>query len=84
MHRFCNSWPVRILLVMVLRLNKLAESIVSLHTRLLRPSVSNGSGPSLCVRVQVQTELLPNWWSGSSMNPNCQLRYRSMVHSQPV
>jgi len=37
MQRFCNSWRVRNLLVMVLRLNKLAESIVSLHTRLLRP-----------------------------------------------
>ena len=34
MQRFCNSWRVRDLLVMVLRLNKflkLAESIVSLH-----------------------------------------------------
>jgi len=41
MQRFCNSWCVRKLLVMVLRLNKslkLAESIVSLHTWLLRPS----------------------------------------------
>ena len=37
MQRFCNSWRVRNLLVMVLRLNMLAESIVSLHTRLLRP-----------------------------------------------
>jgi len=34
MQRFCNSWHVRNLLVMVLTLNKclkLAESIVSLH-----------------------------------------------------
>jgi len=34
MQRFCNTWRVRNLLVMVLRLNKslkLAESIVSLH-----------------------------------------------------
>jgi len=34
MQRFCNSWCVRILFVMVLRLNKslkLAESIMSLH-----------------------------------------------------
>ena len=40
MPRFCNSWQLRNLLVMVLRLNeslKLAESIVSLHTKLLRP-----------------------------------------------
>jgi len=40
MQRFCNSWRVRNLLVMVLRLNKLAESIVSLHTRLLGPSTN--------------------------------------------
>jgi hypothetical protein len=40
MQCFCNSWRVRNLLVMVLRLNKLAESIVSLHTRLLRPSTN--------------------------------------------
>jgi len=40
MQHFCNSWRVRNLLVMVLRLNKLAESIVSLHTRLLRPSTN--------------------------------------------
>jgi len=42
MQRFCNSWRARNLLVMVLRLNKLAESIVSLHTRLLRPSTYLG------------------------------------------
>jgi len=40
MQRFCNSWRVRNLLVMVLRLKTLAESIVSLHTRLLRPSTN--------------------------------------------
>ena len=43
MQHFCNSWHARNLLVMVLRLNKsvkLAESIVSLHTRLLRPSTN--------------------------------------------
>jgi len=40
MLRFCNSWRVRNLLVMVLSLNMLAESIVSLHTRLLRPSTN--------------------------------------------
>ena len=40
MQRFFNSYRVRNLLVMVLRLNKLAESIVSLHTRLLRPSTN--------------------------------------------
>jgi len=47
-------------------------------------SVSNGSGPSLRVRVRVQTEPLPNWGSGSSINPNCPLGYGSMVNSQPV
>ena len=40
MQRVCNSWHVRNLLLMMLRLNKLAESIVSLPTRLLRPSVN--------------------------------------------
>jgi len=43
MERFCNSWHVRDILVMVLRLNEslmLAESIESLHTRLLRPSTN--------------------------------------------
>jgi len=43
MQHFCNSWRVRNLLVMVLRFNKFlksAESIMSLHTRLLRPSTN--------------------------------------------
>jgi hypothetical protein len=40
MQHFCYSWLIRILLVMVLRANRLAESIVSLHTRLLRPSTN--------------------------------------------
>jgi len=40
MQRFCNSWHVRNLLAMVLRLNELAESIVSLHMRLLRASTN--------------------------------------------
>jgi len=35
-----NYWRVRNLLVMVLRLKKLAESIRSFHTRLLRPSTN--------------------------------------------
>jgi len=47
-------------------------------------SVSNGSGLSLWVRLLVQTELLPNWPSGSSTNPNCPLGYGSMANSQPV
>jgi hypothetical protein len=38
MQRLCNSWCVRNLLLMMLRLNKLGESIVSLHTRLHTPS----------------------------------------------
>jgi len=37
MQHFYNSWHVRNLLVMELRLNKLAESILSLHTRLIKP-----------------------------------------------
>jgi hypothetical protein len=36
----CKSWHLRNLVVMELRLNKLAESIVSLHTRLLRLSTN--------------------------------------------
>jgi len=36
MQHYSNSWHVRNLLVMVWLLNKLAESIVSLHTTLLR------------------------------------------------
>jgi len=47
-------------------------------------SVSNGSGPSLRVRVRVQTEPLPNWRFGSLINPNCPLGYGFMVNSQPV
>jgi hypothetical protein len=37
---FGNSWGVRNLHVIVLRLNELAKSIMSLHTRLLRPSTN--------------------------------------------
>jgi hypothetical protein len=40
MQRYCDSWRVRNLLLMVLGLITLAESIVSLHTRLLRPSTN--------------------------------------------
>jgi hypothetical protein len=40
MQGFCTAWRVRNRLVMVLRLNKLAESIVSLHTRQFRPSTN--------------------------------------------
>jgi hypothetical protein len=36
-------------------------------------SVSNWSGPSLQVRVQVRTKPLSNWRSGSSINPYCPL-----------
>jgi len=50
----------------------------------LNTSVSNGSGPSLRVWVRVQTEPLPNWRSGSSINPNCTLGYGCMVNSRPV
>jgi len=40
MQGFCNSWRVKNLRVTVLRLNMLAESIVSLHIRLLRPGTN--------------------------------------------
>jgi hypothetical protein len=40
MQQFCNSSSVRNLLVLEWRLNKLAESIVSLHMRLVRPSTN--------------------------------------------
>ena len=42
MQRFCNSGHVSNLLGLVLRINKLAESIGRLHTRLLRPSTNLG------------------------------------------
>jgi len=44
MQCFCNSWRVRNLLWMVLRLNnslRLAENIVSFHARQLRPSIND-------------------------------------------
>jgi len=47
-------------------------------------SISNGSGPSLRVRVWVQTELSPKLWSGLSTHPNHQHRYRLMEISEPV
>jgi len=59
-------------------------STVYCDNRIYRVSVSNGSGPSLRVRDQVQTELLPNWQSGSSINLSHQLGYRLMIHSQPI
>jgi len=43
MQRCSNSWRVRNLHVMVLRLNRLAESIMSLHTMLLRPGTNSPS-----------------------------------------
>ena len=50
---------------------------------LFKASVSNGSGPPFRVWVRVQTESLPNWRSGLSINPNCQLGYGLKVNSQP-
>jgi hypothetical protein len=47
-------------------------------------SVSNGSGPSLRVRVRVGTEPEPDWRSGSSINPNCRFGYGSIDISLPV
>ena len=40
MQCFCNSGHVSNLLVMVSRLDDLSESIMSIHTRLLRPSIN--------------------------------------------
>jgi len=48
------------------------------------PTVRNSSGPSLLVWLRVQTELLPNWRSGLSINLNRQLGYGLMVNSQPI
>jgi len=64
MLHFCSSWRVINLLVMVLRLNKslkLADSIVSFHTRLLRPStsVSNGSKSPGQFRVRFRSGTEP-------------------------
>ena len=47
-------------------------------------SVSNGSGQSLRVWVRVGTEPEPDWWSGSSINPNCRFGYGSIDISLPV
>ena len=48
------------------------------------PSGSNRCGPSLTVRVPVQTEPVEKWRSGLSINPDCPLRFGSMVTTQPV
>jgi hypothetical protein len=47
-------------------------------------SVTNGSGPSLQVRVQVGTEPEPDSRSKSSINPNCQSGYSSIDISLPI
>jgi hypothetical protein len=60
------------------------DSIHCVDAIIATTSVSNGCGPSLRVRVWVQTEPLPNWRSGSSINPNCRLGYSSMVNSQHI
>jgi hypothetical protein len=38
MRHFCNYWHVRNLLVMFVTLNNIADSMVSIHPRLSRPS----------------------------------------------
>jgi len=50
----------------------------------VKASVSNGSGPSLRVRVRVGTEPQPDWQSGSSINPHCRFGYGSIDFSLPV
>jgi hypothetical protein len=47
-------------------------------------STSDGSGPSLRVRMRGQTKSLPNWRSALSSNLKRQLGHGSMVNSQPV
>ena len=47
-------------------------------------SISNGSGPSLRVRVRVQSESFPNWRSRSLIKLNRPLGYGLMVYSQTV
>jgi len=44
----------------------------------------NGSWPLILVRVLGKTELLPNWQSRLSMNPNCQFIYGSLDICRPV
>jgi len=44
-------------------------------------SVGNESGPSLLVRVLVESEPLGNWHAGLWIHPNCQLGYGSMEFS---
>ena len=59
------------------------EIIIPIHQRLLS-IVSNGSGLSLWVWVQVGTQQLRNWRSGASIHLNCLFGYCSMEISQPV
>jgi len=63
---------------------KLGLMRISCASQFTIAGVSTGSGLSLPVRVQVQTEPLPNWRSRLSMNGNIQFGYGSMVNSQPV
>ena len=59
----------------------LQQSVVKLR---VLSSVSNGSGPSLRVRVRVGTEPEPDWPSGFSINPNWRFGYGSIDISLPV
>jgi hypothetical protein len=59
-------------------------SISSLATAPPAISVRNCSGPSLRIRVRVQTEPLPMWRSVLLINLSYPLGYSSMVNSQPV
>jgi len=60
---------------------KTVQMLMQLHPL---SSVSNGSGPSLQVRVRVGTEPCPDRRSGSSINPNCQSGYGSIDIFLPV
>jgi len=67
-HNMCWQYPLRY----VYPLWQLHD-ICQLLLCLVRNIVSNRSRPSLRVRVQGQTEPLPNWQSGSSIYRNRQL-----------
>jgi len=64
-------------------LSLLPTGHVGLDWRLHQLSVANRSGPSLQVRVWVETEPEPDMRSWSSINPNCRFGYSSIDISLP-
>jgi len=78
-------YPKYLYLMIHVRTTRMAvDSIVRGWIVVVIISVSNGSGPSLQLRVGVQPEPSRNWWSGWAINLNRRLGYGSMVNSQPV